>query len=102
MISEELLNDVLELDLIVHDIKIVNNTLFYTTENYTNKINIYELAHKCKEWALDKGYIIESYTFFDDRSENKGYARIGKYRFPLKTEVEAIFKACQWILKNKG
>ena len=28
--------------------------------DYEYEYNIYELAHKCKEWALSKGYILMS------------------------------------------
>ena len=67
-------------------------------------INIHELASKCKRWALkEKLYILASFQlntkaiceiqpFEDVENRIKCYA---------KTEHEAIFKACQWILENK-
>ena len=84
--------------------------------------NIYELAHKCKEWACKKGYSIISISDFDIRHDtidnyDKYYftAYINMNLFPelnkkeythlhdinSSTEPEAIFKACQWILDNK-
>lgn len=61
-------------------------------------IDIYELAHKCKEWALKQGYDIYSSvngiaeTYLSDGNFESLGANIAD------TEPEAIFKACQWIL----
>lgn len=68
--------------------------------------NIYELAHKCKEWAYEKKYYIQSYlstdmpfgcaildTIFDDEQI------VDNNIFYADTEPEAIFKACQYILE---
>lgn len=68
-------------------------------------INIHELAHKCKKWAFNQNYWLDSRITF-----NKGGARIEERHsdfikdpkdFTEKTEPEAVFKACQWILDNK-
>ena len=85
MINKELLSKVLDNEVPyqvkVHKIIIKNNSLnyFYNSKDSggglfeaNEYINIYELAHKCKEWAL--------------------------IRFLAESEPEAIFKACQWIL----
>jgi len=83
---------------ISYGIKIANQN------GYTYKeINIYELTHMCKEWALDKVFFIQS-----------GYAdQIGWYcSFAVMpedeprvinadTESESIFKACEGILQQK-
>lgn len=79
--------------------------------NVYKSINIYEFAFKCKEWAFNNGrYVLESksysvrnykftkgafcYTHFHmDGMGNSHWA---------DTEVEAIIKACEWILKHKG
>ena len=63
------------------------------------RLNMYELTHKCKEWALENGYELYSSSIgicdiFNNDFENKGAHIAG-------TEPEAIFKACQWILDNK-
>lgn len=63
------------------------------------EINIYELAYKCKEWAFGKMFFLSSGfdtdgAFCLDRMNSKS--------FIAETEPEAIFKACQWILENKG
>ena len=106
--SKELLSEVLELDIRESKYKDIDNMLLrygYWQECISNgkdisgveyaKINIYELAHKCKEWAWlkYKKNIVSTYL---------GSA----YIFPLNgeqhetTEPEAIFKACEWILEQ--
>lgn len=63
----------------------------------TRTINIYELAHKCKEWAWENGCIISSFP-------TKIHWRVvvdSKELFISNSEPEAIFRACQWILDNK-
>lgn len=127
MISNELLNTVLEYgapyEIKVHKSIIKNNIInyFYNSKDSrgylfeTNEhINIYELAHQCKEWASSMGYDLFSHRFDADASyayldldikniqptiDNK-YLFIGSFikEFEAGTEPEAIFKACQWIL----
>ena len=72
-------------------------------------INIYELAHKCKEWALSKGYILMSKPRTSSNFATCVFCKNGKcdYEddlwndFRAGTESEAIFKACEWILNQK-
>lgn len=77
-------------------------------------INIHELAYKCKEWASKQDiYIWSSYNFalstgraiFDLRLKRRYgdvLPKFAEHEFETDTEPEAIFKACQWILENKG
>ena len=70
------------------------------------------LSNKCKEWALDKGYIIEvgvHPTIKKDRSDrdyfytvknNRCEIQKSKHDEIIKNEVECTFKACEWILKE--
>lgn len=84
------------------------NILEYQRKNWLvekEQINIHELAHKCKEWALLNGYWVESYIALPN---TEGICKIGKIGINNEihdkienTEPEAIFKACQWILDNK-
>lgn len=82
------------------------NTLQEVKNNH-KQINIYELAHKCKEWAKSKEFIIHSsptqkieYTAIAQHFNlNKFY--YGQNQFYALSEPEAIFKACQWILDQK-
>ena len=117
MISKELLNAVLGEELyLFHLWNIEDNELLYYTEanGGGKRINIYELAHKCKEWATfknGKNIITErdisgvySYIIFmigitihneylDDTTRILA-------NFKADTELEAIFKACEYILNN--
>ena len=112
MISKELLSNVLDNEVPyqvkVHKIIIKNNSLnyFYNSKDSggglfeaNEYINIYELAHKCKEWAISKGWILHEVRNLKEYIIYFG----GDYREPsddfrAETEPEAIFKACQWIL----
>ena len=72
---------------------------------FYNWIGIYEFAFKCKEWAFKNKYKIQSQI----NESNKGHSHITKKNddcwakgFFENTEIEAIIKACEWILKNKA
>lgn len=84
-----------------------------TIQNNHKTINIYELAHKCKEWAMQTPYIVDQLTINIDRTclPNKfktrywcvwllRYSKVSE-EFYADTEPEAVFKACQWLLENK-
>ena len=74
------------------------------------EVNIYEFAFKCKEWAFKQGYELFSRILSND------HQHIGNcvvYRVEAdpeeslkimneKTEIEAIIKACNWILEKKN
>lgn len=67
-------------------------------------MNIYELAFKCKEWALSKGYIVasglnEEGRWWCDVSEVKIFHAING-TYVQDTEMEAVIKACEWIRTN--
>ena len=74
--------------------------------NVYKTINIYEFAFKCKEWLLNKGY--SQLSGRDDIYE-KGVGfvcSIGSTTLLIEdfyagTEIEAIIKACEWILEYK-
>ena len=67
----------------------------------------YHIAHKCKEWAKLKHFI--------DIDSHSGCARWGakaeshngrpsvfyEQVFIGRTETDAIFKACEWIMEQK-
>lgn len=119
MISKELLSEVLST---VSRIDYIDNSygpeviawrgLSNEGNICTGSIGIYELAHKCKEWASSNGYIVISYI----EDDNTGYASLGdlfgrtgvrlpqpkeSFWFDARTEPESIFKACEWILQQK-
>ena len=104
MISKELLSEVL--DTHIGSIEYIDNT---NTVRYTITtcfgyidINIYELAHKCKRWACDKrGYGVSSYVAYDDaRCEIFKHSDKTKTQIYGDTEPDAVFKACEWVLKE--
>ena len=112
-INEDLLSEVLELKRI-DKIYIEDNILYFCELN--KGINIYELAHKCKEWAMKKGFQIISGLSDEPAyrsSDEKAYAKINYYSedeignreykdmyFMANSEVEAVIKASEWILKE--
>lgn len=112
MISKELLSVVLDIPLqhiryngTTNHYKIFKENLFnWNSGDYGRwsnlEINIYELAHKCKEWALKHHYKVIS------KPDNvpglwEAYVNLSltsKHGEVADTEPEAIFKACEWIL----
>ena len=103
MISKELLSNVLNKNVSYFVVR--QNEITYTYDDCDEDLNIYELAHKCKEWAYANNYNIES--------DYEGYTRLstvdtstivskGSITIPFElSEPEAVFNDCQWILDNK-
>ena len=84
----------------------INISYFEDKEDFNpicREWNIYEFAFKCKEWALSKGY---SQLSGKDNIYEKGagfVCSVGSTTLLIKdfyadTEIEAIIKACNWIL----
>lgn len=135
MISKELLNEVLELNIVcVSNFLRKDNMLEYQFLSSRNKeyglnnavdeiiypprqINIYELAHKCKECIISNGFDVLSggleqgkYScYLDSELElTHNEYKIDKYNISCETlsfyedtEYKAIFKACEYIMENK-
>lgn len=108
IISKELLKEVLGYRAIYENLSIMemsDNILYFGYDN----INIYELAHRCKEWALTKEYWITSgIQNRNEIADYDGFCLIKDFNHDLEdfmktgsSECEAIFKATQWILDNK-
>ena len=108
-VSKELLSEVLGFPFCsIQDVQTGNSIVSYTTYSLpTHKYketNIYELAHKCKEWAYERDFYIYSiFTFAGEGAcyvtkDNEIQKRLAT--FAGDSEPEAIFKACQWILDN--
>lgn len=108
MISKELLSEVLGIgvyqsirkdEYAYNDVKlnIINTELLY------NYVNIYELAHNCKLWAFANGYYLTIYNDAIDvvlQSNCKILENVTNDNFMYDPNL--VFKACQWILDNKG
>ncbi len=112
MISKELLSEVL--DVVCTDVidDFYGSMQCFKTDNkeFNHLISIYELANKCKEWAHSRGYTIFSafnyhcYLYSNDdilQYPNK-FRVLDDFAIGTKSEPEAVVKACQWILDNKG
>ena len=112
MISKELLSEVLELtseNVFIKEIETRNNDIEYLCNvGGWNLLNIYELAHKCKEWASINSYALESSIHMQPKRSSIAGCQI-HWRYETEdlpyveadTEVEAILKACEWIMENK-
>lgn len=103
-ISKELIKNVLAKetenlsDDFTFDIK-DNYILFADGGECQFEVNIYEFAFKCKEWAYKNEYDIWSITWGAvEFQNNKKYN--GTERITEDTEIEAIFKACEWIVRG--
>ena len=122
LISKELLSEIENyrvdyFDMFDDNIVYYTNHLIGVDDNRVeeNNVTIYELAHKCKEWAIKQGYSLRS-CIHDDGSHERYYS-ICDILKPLydssclfdtllktteaNTELEAIFKAGQWILDKR-
>lgn len=70
---------------------------------------IYKFAFKCKEWAFANFYLSIIIFKVKDNVYKCEIANISdylgewttKYSFRADSELDAMFKACEWILENK-
>lgn len=100
MISKELLREVMGIHIAHCSECKADSDLFYTDTDGGHYINIYELAHKCKEKAYSLGFDIYSDLNGADVCHIGSNYSIAPFHHDV-TEIEAIFKACEWILENK-
>lgn len=99
MIQKELLSKVLSInaDNSRGEYQIIGNFLYYEEAgDIPNRINIHELVYKCKEWIVVQGYYVSIFIgdYFCKIKISEGISFIGKI------ELEAVIKACEWILKE--
>ena len=100
MVSKELLSEMFGWDIKFVNPRVNDNEISFVEYNgNVDSFNVYYVAHKCKDWAFVKhDYIISSY--------NKGSESVATFYnkdfgvFCSETEPEAIFKACEYILKQ--
>jgi hypothetical protein len=116
MLSEELLNEVLASELQNEPVKEIriedkdsDSPYIYFRNNLVGAdMSIYELAHKCKEWARNEDFLVLSYYTKNEaictieRIEKKHIPIIGKTIYISATEPESIFNACELIMENKN
>ena len=81
-----------------HSIKVIHEEAFNSVEWCEHKV-----AHKCKEWASEepRNLHIQSTNWAGNSGTSKIMWHSDVDIFSADSEVEAIFKACQWILDNK-
>ena len=108
-ISKELVIEVMDMKYPFSDVQLNSDILSWWREDVyfeeKVKINIYEFAFKCKEWAFKNKYKIQSQI----NASNKGHSHITKKNddcwakgFFENTEIEAIIKACEFILTKRN
>lgn len=108
-ISKELLSEVLKLEVVKHSLYNKRNNTFNITYMQSEDslkanwmpVNVYEFAFKCKEWAYKNRYDIWSITWGAVEFQNNDRYN-GTERITEDTEIEAIIKACQWILNQQN
>ena len=86
-----------------HPLEIEDSKLYLYKEAGENitTINIYELGHKCKDYIIRNNYslhITHDTGGLDCRVII--YKKSVKEYFHENTELESIFKACEWVLKE--
>lgn len=101
--SKELLSEVLKRDVPLNSkgfniMTVKENIISYGIEfSFKKEINIYELEHKCKVWALNKGYQFRVYYQADGSEE---------WEVGLATHEWDLFRAkncielCQLIMEQ--
>lgn len=150
--NKELLREVLGSTMYEVEVNTTQQNMIncWYDENSVNYINIYEIAHRCKQWAYrqkigkdsayyngcgySQGYKMRDINIVTKKEEGYYVAGIDngedlttcleyygitgrdnhyiecfnleantieEVRFYAKTEPEAIFKACEWILQQK-
>ena len=118
MISKELLSEICQTNLVsLGKLEVIGSDICLYDCSMQPDIymcwNIYELAHKCKEWAYTNKYRLSSSQHrLNTKQEYYINNQIASYfcsvyyitnddsdiQMDANTEPEAIFKACQWIL----
>ena len=76
------------------------------TKLHFDTINIYELAHRFKEWAYSNGYKIRPYKeglaiYEAEIKEVQVTQNQEKWYLVCESEPDVVFRSCFWLLKNK-
>lgn len=61
-------------------------------------INVYELEHLCKRWALGKGYMVITHSYSD--TSFASYTFSNSKMFEAPSEYDAVVLLCEWILEQ--
>ena len=105
IISKELLSEVLGVKVIGYTYS-MNKYCINHTKGFTENLNIHEIAFDCEQWIIKQGYEIKLVL-----DKDKNYIEILQGNINIQgckwksflgaSKLQAIFKACQWILDNK-
>ena len=104
MISKELLNEILpfgDVNFLISYGLSSDGDILLQYKDIDEIVNIYELAHMCKEWAFKKGYMIGTDLDKVNVWSIKERIIINHFEVYFEDYLEFEIKACQWILENK-
>jgi len=82
---------------------LISKDLYDLVDKSRESCCLHSLSNKCKEWALTHNYQLHSairngaYPICILIDESNGF----KQHFKDDTEPEAVFQACEWILRQK-
>jgi len=103
ILSKELLSILLK-QLVVTEFYISNKTIVYTScakpePSEWQYISIYEIAHLCKLYAVDKQYTLSSCVRCNGLDNDTYEAKLSGIPkiFYADTEVEAVYMATAWV-----
>lgn len=101
-ISKELISEVLNIpkEAIMDICTDGNYLLIRKTNGRIEEYNIYGFAFKCKEWAYTQGYILKSEINGCLVCKRNTFMGSDTEWFNGISEIEAVVKACNWILKE--
>ena len=109
MISPELLREVFGYDVIIMEentsLNPLGNVVVYRQNNTRGKIgsiNIHELAHKCKEWALDEGYEIFQDAYMIGAVLDNNLAHEIQDCDVYNYSPKGVFMICEWVREQKA
>ena len=75
---------------------------FEVNKSYMTQLNVYEFAHKCKEWAWSNGYRVIEIQKGVVWVIHKEYNILMAFNYSMICYQDIdIESACQWILDNK-
>jgi hypothetical protein len=105
MLSEKILSEILGIE--IQDMTVVSETVSYVKlgdYDAWEHIDIYNLTNKAKEWAKDKNYNLFSGIRIKSDAICEVFYRWSEtdeqWDFTAATEYDAIFKACDFIIKR--
>ena len=106
MISKELLSEICQTNLVsLGKLEVIGSDICLYDCSMQPDIcmcwNIYELAHKCKEWSYKQGYsYLGNDGLINIHSKDKRIISLTDNNILYWFDINIDFKACEWILKE--